>query len=771
MKIKTKIMVLVTVFVAASAHASVVAITNTFTGSSSTAGWVNIGTRNATISYSSGNGPRCDYWDGYYMLVQVPRETSEAAAVIAANGTITGDGMLADGALWFDTADGSSGNESIAYTLDGTMEEGEVITFSYNVFNNNSYWSQVQGQLWDMTTGTELAVADWVTVLSADMAEYKPSDGTVSYTVTAGEAGHKLAIVFREWNNSSSRDPYIDNISVTSFTRSMLNTFSDVGDVNAWHNTGLTNAFIGRTSSADPHWDYWDGWYMLEQPGAEPSDAASIMASGGTITGDGMLADGALWFDVQDGIPGNESIGVTLDGEMEAGEVIRFCYNIFNNNNYYNYTQGQLWDMTTGTLLAVPAATPQNANGWTIVEDNSDTAYKPQDWSVSYTTTVAQAGHKLGIEFREWSNSNLRDPYIDNISVVFYKPKPIEKTVLFLTGENGPAYRIPALITATNGDLFAACDERHTVVDGKAVDLKDSRDIDIVFKRSTDNGVSWSSMEKVCDFGDGYPASDSSLILDKTTGEIFCFYNYMDRDDNDGEYRFYLQRSTDCGATWGSALDFTDQIAKPGWTNDLKFITSGRGIQLQNGDLLHNLVNIQEGLFLFGSMDHGTSWELIDVPVSPANESKVVELTDGSWMINSRVDRIEDRRWVHMSEDQGQSWSSSPDSNLVDPGCNASIIQYTSKQDGYARDRLLFSNVNNPDLRKNLTIRISYDEGKSWSAGKVVESGVSAYSSLSICEDGSIAMLYERDGEIVFARLTLEDLTDGKDTLFVPYQL
>ncbi len=337
---------------------------------------------------------------------------------------------------------------------------------------------------------------------------------------------------------------------------------------------------------------------------------------------------------------------------------------------------------------------------------------------------------------------------------------------LFISGtEQTHTFRIPALITAINGDLLACCDARRN----SDRDLIWVRDIDIVLKRSSDHGATWSEMEIVCDYGDGKPASDPSFILDKTTGEIFCFYNYMDQDDAPKEFRLYVQSSKDHGRTWGKARDITDQIARPEWKMDFKFITSGRGIQRRNGDLLHTLVNLENGMRLFGSTDHGRSWRLIDVPIRPGNESKVIELADGTLMVNSRV-RGQSSRWVHRSDDEGKTWRSAADTALVDPACNGSILRYTSKRDGYARNRLLFCNANSAKGRKNLTVRISYDEGATWSAGKVIDPGPSAYSSLTICQDGTIGVLYEPGyKEVRFVRFTLAALTDGKDKLSKPY--
>jgi sialidase-1 len=326
-------------------------------------------------------------------------------------------------------------------------------------------------------------------------------------------------------------------------------------------------------------------------------------------------------------------------------------------------------------------------------------------------------------------------------------------------------YRIPAIITAPNGDLIAAIDERVP----SCGDLKLSKDINIVIRRSDDNGESWTEIETVVDYPLGKSASDPSMIVDNVTETIFLFYNFMDLDNEKDIYYLKVTKSIDNGKTWSSPVDITSQITKPEWHNDFKFITSGRGIQTNNGKLLHTLVDLKNGLHLFGSDDHGENWYLIDTPIIPGDESKIIELADNTWMINSRVNG-KGYRFVHTSTDEGATWVSKPDFTLIDPSCNASIIRYTSIEEGADKNRILFSNAKTEDARSNMTIRISYDEGKSWTDGKTIYTGSSAYSSMSILSNGDIGLFFEKDNyqDNVFVRLTLEWLTDGNDTYQKP---
>jgi len=181
------------------------------------------------------------------------------------------------------------------------------------------------------------------------------------------------------------------------------------------------------------------------------------------------------------------------------------------------------------------------------------------------------------------------------------------------------------------------------------------------------------------------------------------------------------------------------------------------------------MVNLESGLHLFGSDDHGKSWFFIDTPILPGDESKIVELVDGTWMINSRVNG-KGLRFVHTSTDQGATWHSKADESLIDPSCNASLIRYTSVKEGADKNRLLFSNAKSEKDRTNMTIRVSYDEGKSWTEGKTIYQEGSAYSSMSILANGDIGLFFEKDNykENVFVRLSLDWLTDGKDRYKIP---
>jgi sialidase-1 len=320
--------------------------------------------------------------------------------------------------------------------------------------------------------------------------------------------------------------------------------------------------------------------------------------------------------------------------------------------------------------------------------------------------------------------------------------------------ENGGCYRIPAIVKANNGDLIVAIDERNL----NCGDLKYNGNIDIVIKRSHDNGKTWSSREMVVDFPEGESASDPSIIVSPKTGELLLFYNYMNLKTEKDIYKQHVVSSYDHGKTWGKPRDITGQININGHEKDFKFITSGAGVSTRNGVLLNTLVNLDKGLFVIKSTNDGKDWSILPTPIKPADESKIIELSDGTWMINSRVVKG-GQRYVHLSKDEGKSWISKVENQLNDPSCNADLISVSRKNEN---EILIFSHLDHKSERKNLVVRYSTDFGITWSKSIVIYSGSAAYSDLIEMENGEIGLVFEKDdySEIVFCQFPISWLLD-----------
>ena len=370
---------------------------------------------------------------------------------------------------------------------------------------------------------------------------------------------------------------------------------------------------------------------------------------------------------------------------------------------------------------------------------------------------------------------------LENCSKTINEYSDVFKTDVYISGEDGyHTYRIPAVILTREGTLLAFCE-------GRKDNRRDHGDVDLIVKRSLDNGETWSSQQIVYEEGDTAKITigNPCPVIDKRDGTIFLLFC---RDNFD----VFVTKSTNDGKSWSTPTNITKEVSKPDWQ---WYATGpGIGIQLQQEEYRGRLVipcdhrnnekgesdekKYGNGSHVIYSDDHGKTWEISDVIQPGANECQVVELADGRLLLNMRMQTFrKGYRGIAYSEDGGETWVDfEHDKNLPGPRCQASFIRYTMEnRDG--KNRLLFSNPLPPEApsekrgrRVNLTVRLSYDEGKSWSVNKSLYQGPSAYSCLVVLPDGDIGCLYE-NGEkrpiekITFAKFSLEWLTGGEDKL------
>ncbi|MBM4085827.1 MAG: exo-alpha-sialidase [Planctomycetes bacterium] len=329
-----------------------------------------------------------------------------------------------------------------------------------------------------------------------------------------------------------------------------------------------------------------------------------------------------------------------------------------------------------------------------------------------------------------------------------------KQTDIFVGGTDGyHTYRIPAIVVSKKGTILAFCEARKN-------SPRDYGDIDMALKRSLDRGHTWQPMQIVWDDGEntiGNPAP----VVDRGTGTIwlpFC-------RNND---RVFVTRSEHDGATWSTPVEITKDVKPAGWT----WYATGpcHGIQLSTGRLLipcdHKEADGIHSHVIY-SDDHGATWKLGGSLGPHTDESVAVEAADGSLYLNARNARRANRRVYAWSKDGGLTWSDvKPDDTLIEPTCQASAVRFTDEKT-HGKNRVLFSNPASV-TRDMMTVRVSYDECRTWSAGKLLWKGPSAYSDLCVLPDLTLAALYERGNQrayekITFAQFGLEWLTDGLD--------
>lgn len=215
----TKLLAIIaTTALAGLSMAAITATSDDF--SSDTSGsWISVGALTTAIVYDGTTAG--DYDDG-----DLANKLAYTSGM-----TLTGDGISdldgsGDGGLQLNTQDAVQANEAMALTIAGTMEEGRVLNFSGNVYNDDGSFSIYKAQLWNTTDDILLAESSATSVNGLSHVAYVPVDFSISYEVTADDDGDTLQIRFVEDNNSASRNVYVDNFTVTS-TPATLYAYED----------------------------------------------------------------------------------------------------------------------------------------------------------------------------------------------------------------------------------------------------------------------------------------------------------------------------------------------------------------------------------------------------------------------------------------------------------------------------------------------------------------------------------------------------------------
>ncbi|MBO0800192.1 MAG: exo-alpha-sialidase, partial [Blastocatellia bacterium] len=234
---------------------------------------------------------------------------------------------------------------------------------------------------------------------------------------------------------------------------------------------------------------------------------------------------------------------------------------------------------------------------------------------------------------------------------------------VFEAGQDGyHTYRIPSLIVSPKGTLIAVCEGRK---DGRG----DSGDIDLVMKRSFDNGATWSQLQLIDDDGEN-TTGNPTMVVDRKTGVIWLLItrnpgNYKESEIVDGlssgSRTVWVLKSGDDGATWSKPVEITQSVKKRDWT---WYATGpGIGIQLKSGRLVIPCNHTEAGTKVSSSHviysdDHGATWKLGGSAGADTNESQVIERADGTLLLNMRNQRKTPQIYVRaiaVSSDRGMS--------------------------------------------------------------------------------------------------------------------
>ncbi|WP_160711814.1 sialidase family protein [Chitinophaga solisilvae] len=363
-----------------------------------------------------------------------------------------------------------------------------------------------------------------------------------------------------------------------------------------------------------------------------------------------------------------------------------------------------------------------------------------------------------------------------------------ETIPVFTAGTEGyKSFRIPALIGLPDGSLLA-------FAEGRVNGAGDFGNIDLVMKKSRDHGKTWSPLQVVAEYGD-LQLSNPGPVVDLTdpafpAGRVFLFYNTGNNHEtetlkgNGVKHCMYIV-SADGGNTWGKPVDITLQVHKPrqpqedpafNFAEDWRYYanTPGHVMQFREGKykgrifvaanhtagepVPHAEHYVAHGYY---TDDHGKTFHLgNNITFRGSNESMAAELSGSRLMMNSRNQKGDVReRIVSVSSDGGATWDTTWfEHQLPDAVCQGSILTIGKRK---GKNILAVCNAADPHSRNNLTLRISYDDGRTWPRSQVIYKGggqtnprysYAAYSDMTVTGKQKIGLIYEKDNysSIVF---------------------
>lgn len=345
------------------------------------------------------------------------------------------------------------------------------------------------------------------------------------------------------------------------------------------------------------------------------------------------------------------------------------------------------------------------------------------------------------------------------VSIVY----AVEDTIVYASTDSYH-YRIPAITTdnqASFPKLYAFAERRKK---NSNMDCKDSGEVDIVMKTSTNGGLHWSSERVV--------AGNKSISIDidqhqsftnptvlYANGKLHLIFNThlkaqcsISRSESatnifkNGDRKFWHSYTLDDGKSWSKA----EEIVIPRTLQDrVDMVGPGNGIITEDDRLIFpasgkNLI----------SVDDGKNW-IVTATLHGGSEGTIIQLCDKRLMRNDRPGFTNTKyilgknkannRVYSIGNKSGNTWSAwqvmTGIAMPVNPWVQASLVKIGCSDNNLTK--LAFSTPNHPKSREKMSIFLSEDSGVTWQKRRQLTDGKSDYSSLVKVSKNELGILFE----------------------------
>lgn len=300
-------------------------------------------------------------------------------------------------------------------------------------------------------------------------------------------------------------------------------------------------------------------------------------------------------------------------------------------------------------------------------------------------------------------------------------------------------YRIPSLATTPRGTLLAFAEARRSDFSQAWHWSREwnADNVHCVMKRSKDGGATWSEQRVISGSGQNYEARDPSPLVDAETGHVLLLTRGP-----------YLMKSEDDGETWSPPwslrhlLDDNWDMLSPGPANS--------GIQLRRGAHAGRLMYAVEGgenVGVIYSDDHGETWSLGWMTTGGKfHEPQLTELSDGRVLVNARNHTDNPGRLIAVSADGGNRFETRFDDRLTGVTCQTSLLSFDLPEDSNRENERLHVYCAPGEGRTRLILKTSDDDCENWTVPRLIYEGHSAYSTMTELPDGTLGIIFEKDG-------------------------